>query len=162
MNDIRYKVGNMIAPVTDIYRLLTQNTVLRHRLAIAGLSDNQWREIEMLVALGEDSSSETFDLFNIYAGIRSLLAFAQALISEIKPALRHELAKPQSQISAQNRVAIRMTYSNLDYNARVLVDRLSDLYIALNNNVTKDHEKYDSIRKEFADLTESKAWTLET
>ena len=160
MNESQQSVQRAIEPVKVVYQTILQNAVLRNKLAKTGLSDTQWREVERLVALGDTYAPDEYDVYNLYSYIRSMLAFARSLVTEVKPALRSELSRPRSATSTENRVALEMTVSNLDSNVRILLGRLSDLYIAARRVDEKQQGSERARRNEFRDLADAKTWEI--
>lgn len=161
MNDLTTNVRKAIPPITAIYKILMQSAVLRNQFGKADISNTQWREIESLVALGEESVEGNYDVYDLYTYIRAMLAFVHVLTTEIKPAMDRELSLPRHQVSPENRMAVQMTVSNLDNNVRMLLDRLSDLYITVSRLDENQHGPQGALRNEFPDMADPNTWIVE-
>lgn len=161
MSDNWQSIPATVMPVAETYRTLTQNTVLRHAFGNAELSETEWREIEDLAAIADVTEPHKIDLNTIYSGIYAMLALARSLKMEIKPVLSRELTQPRSQMSKQNRVALEMTSSNLESNARMLVDRLSDLYVEISRIDDQTNGEQRAVRKRYPELADPSTWTIE-
>ncbi len=160
MDELQQQVYNALEPVREVYSTLLQNAVLRTRLGKAGLTDSEWREIESLAIKGPDQPAYELDIYALYSWISTMLAFARALATKVKPALKQELSRTRPQATDSGRIALEMTASNLDSNISVLVDRLSDLYIAVSRLDENRHGSEKALRASFHDLADSKTWQV--
>jgi hypothetical protein len=155
------EVARALRPVTRVYAAIMQNVVLRSNLASSTLSDSEWRDIETLVDVGSGEEQEDYDEELLYAGVGALLVFAKILSSEIKPALKTQLAQPRSALSSANRVVVEMTLSNMDENINRLVEGLKVSFEAIQRLDTAKYGTPYVLRTTFTSLADSEAWTVQ-
>jgi hypothetical protein len=161
MSEQSSPLQNAIGLVRRDYDHFMQNTVLRSSVRNLSLEDAQWRDIERLVSLADERWDYEIDLHEGYAGVLALLAFAHALMSEAKPRLQTELAKPRSFHSRENRVVLSMTVSSISDNVRALREHLSVLYAALIELDQERNGRKRAVHQEFPSLARESIWSPE-
>lgn len=153
---------NAIADVQRNYETIMQNVVMRSWARKSSLSDSQWREMEYLLDVDARSSSpdREVDLYRLYLAVRSARDFCHALMDEVAPLIRQELARPRAHMDEQNRVAMQLTATNLTENVRALMDGLSEVYVSATRLEAARAERAELVTRYVPELTDPNQWVL--
>lgn len=158
MSDYATNVRKAIDLIKADYDDFMQNAVLRSSIRNLSLDDNQWRQIEQLISLADERWESDLDLELLYSGIQSMLIFARTLLSEAKPRMQTELARPRQHHSAENRVVLSMTVSNMEVNVRHLREHVSVLYAAVIGLDEERNGQRRAVHRQYPDLADDTAW----
>ena len=160
MTELEKSIAQAVRGAKRIHQAMMQNTILRNNLANSSLSDEDWRAIEHLTQHSDEQELQILDVYELYGGVRALLAMARTLNSEVKPNLRSELARPRGQISPENRVVLEMTVTNLDHNVGQLLDCAGELYVATGKLDEEQNGAERMARADFPELSDPKTWEV--
>lgn len=152
-------VSRALSALVTNYQGLIHNETIHRELSRSTLTPAQWRDMDALVDVASHTKERINDLYTIYQGISSFLAFVRVLATETRPALRAKVTQARHRGGAPNSL-LEMTASILEDNSRLLLDRIGDLYAAATHLDEQAHGGEHKVGRTFRELNDPATWAI--
>lgn len=157
-------VKKALQNLSKVYQTLVGNHLLNEELVRSPLPNQQWHEIEGLFYSRMDSTeSQQLNLFSLYQGISALRRLANILLTHVRHRLTARIALArQRRTGDPNEIPLlELTAATIESNVKSLVDRLVDLFVAVNGIDELQNGTTDKVVKGFPELSHTDSWMLE-